>query len=74
MLQIIIVCLAIASILFGIRLINQSNTKTTEKVEVEKEELDLGYETTPPVVIPEVKKPAKKNQQHIVKTQLNQQL
>jgi len=56
--QIIIVCLVIASILFGIRLINQSKTKTTKKVE----ELDLGYETTPPVVVPEVevKKPKKK--------------
>jgi hypothetical protein len=59
MLQIIIVCLATASILFGAWLINQSKTETTEKVEKE-EELDLGYETTPPVVIPEVKKPAKK--------------
>ena len=63
MLQIIIVCLATASILFGAWLINQSKTETTEKVkkvEKEEEELDLGYETTPPVVIPEVKKPAKK--------------
>ena len=59
MLTIIIAGLAIASILFGVWLINQSNTETTEKVEVEKE-LDLGYETTPPVVVPEVKKYTKK--------------
>ena len=67
MLTIIIVCLATASILFGIRLISQSKTKTTEKVEKvevkKEEELDLGYETTPPpVVVPEVeiKKSTKK--------------
>ena len=61
MLTIIIAGLAIASILFGVWLINQSNTETTEEVEVEKEEeLDLGYETTPPVVVPEIKKSTKK--------------
>jgi len=61
MLTLIIVCFATASILFGVWLVNQSNTETTEKVEVKKEEeLDLGYETTPPVVVPEVKKSTKK--------------
>lgn len=60
MLTIIITGLATASILFGVWLINKSNTETTEKVEVKKEELDLGYETTPPVVVPEIKKSTKK--------------
>ena len=63
MLTIIIAGLATASILFGVWLISQPNTKTTEKVKVEvekEEELDLGYETTPPVVVPEGKKSTKK--------------
>jgi hypothetical protein len=59
MLTLIIVCFATASILFGVWLVNHSNTETTKEVEKE-EELDLGYETTSPVVVPEVKKPKKK--------------
>jgi hypothetical protein len=59
MFALIIVCLATASILFGVWLLNHSNTNT-ETTEVEEKGEDVGYETTSPVVVPEVKKPKKK--------------